>query len=100
MIFFFGSGTGILQASLHCDIIVKEQNLKKAFTLLADGSDLVTVRSLKKVFGVSTGTGTVIGDSTWRKMIRDVKGASDVSYSGGDEIEFEEFRAHMLRVIE
>ena len=43
----------------------------------------------------------MIGDSTWQKMIRDVKGAgSDVSESEViDEIEFEEFRAHMLRVV-
>ena len=58
------------------------------------------MRSLKKVFG-STGGAIVIGDSTWQKMIRDVKGAgSDVSESEViDEIEFEEFRAHMLRVV-
>ena len=75
---------------------MKEQNLRKAFTLLADGSDKISVRSLKKVFG-STGGAIVIGDSTWQKMIRDVKGASESEVI--DEIEFEEFKAHMLRVV-
>ena len=75
---------------------MKEQNLRKAFTLLADGSDKISVQSLKKVFA-STGGAIVIGDSTWQKMIRDVKGASESEVI--DEIEFEEFKAHMLRVV-
>ena len=93
-----------LQASLDCNIIVKEENLRKTFTLLADGSDRISVESLKKVFGVST-TGTSIGDSMWQKMIKEVKGISVAADSesvgeASDEISFEEFKAHMHKVVE
>ena len=50
-----------LQASLDCDIIVKEDNLRKVFTFLAKNSSGISAQKLKQAFG--SGSDVVIGDS-------------------------------------
>ena len=82
-----------LEASLDCNIIVREENLIKVFKFLACNSGGISARKLKQAFG--SGAEVYISDNQWEKLVTDVKGGQ----SSG-EIVYQEFKDHMMKVIQ
>ena len=56
-----------LQASLDCNIIVKEETLQQVFKYLSKGTDGISVRHLSEVFGQSDQF--TISDRQWGVLI-------------------------------
>lgn len=63
------------------------------FTYLSKGTEGISTQNLKDVFGRSTQF--VISDRQWTALIQEVKGDNE-----GDEIEFEEFKAYMIEMMQ
>ena len=59
-----------IQASLDCNIIVKQENLEKVFRMLAKGDEGISAEKLKAAFGSSPEM--QINDSEWYKVIQNV----------------------------